>query len=102
MKKVIAIDMDGVVCKEERTFDRPLADPIPGAIDSVNAIHGAGHTVIIWTARGWEQYRTTEDWLRRHGISYDVLLMGKPIVDLFIDDRAVRFDAWPLNIDQYF
>ena len=93
--------MDGVICKEERTFDRPLADPIPGAVDSVNFIHGSGHTVIIWTARGWEQYRTTEDWLNRHGFSYDVLLMGKPIVDLFIDDRAVRFNVWPINIDQY-
>ena len=101
MKKTIAIDMDGVICHEERTFDRPLASPITGAIESVNAIHSAGHTVIIWTARGWEQFRATEDWLKRHGVSYDVLLMGKPIVDLFIDDRAVRFDSWPVNLQEY-
>lgn len=102
MKKVIAIDMDGVICKEERTFDRPLATPIPGAIESVNGIHAAGHTVIIWTARGWEQFRSTEDWLKRHGVSYDVLLMGKPIVDVFIDDRAVRFGSWPIDLKEYF
>jgi ribonucleotide monophosphatase NagD (HAD superfamily) len=102
LKKVIAIDMDGVICKEERTFDRPLATPIPGAIESVNKIHAAGHTVIIWTARGWEQFRSTQDWLERHGVSYDVLLMGKPIVDVFVDDRAVRFESWPIDVTKYF
>lgn len=102
MKKVIAIDMDGVICKEERTFDRPLATPVPGAIESVNEIHKSGHTVIIWTARGWEQFRSTEDWLKRHNVSYDVLLMGKPMFDVFIDDRAVRFTSWPLDLTQFF
>jgi hypothetical protein len=101
LNKVIAIDMDGVICMEERTFDRPLADPIPRAIESVNAIHNDGHTVIIWTARGWEQFRSTEEWLKRHGVSYDVLLMGKPIVDVFIDDRAVRFNSWPVDLSEY-
>jgi uncharacterized HAD superfamily protein len=101
MKKTIAIDMDGVICVEERTFDRPLAEPIPGAVESVNAIHKSGHTVIIWTARGWEQYRTTENWLKRNGVSYDVLLMGKPIVDVFIDDRAIRFQEWPIDLKKY-
>ena len=101
MKKVVAIDMDGVICKEERTFDRPLAEPIPGAVDAVNSIHKSGHTVIIWTARGWEQFKTTQDWLRRYEVSYDVLLMGKPLVDIFIDDRAIRFRSWPIDLDEY-
>lgn len=102
MKKVVAVDMDGVICHEERTFDRPLALPIPGAVASVNAIHAAGHTVIIWTARGWEQFRTTEEWLTRHQVCYDVLLMGKPMVDIFIDDRAIRFSSWPDILNEYF
>ena len=101
MNKVIAIDMDGVICSEERTFDRPLALPITGALEAVNQLHQQGHTLIIWTARGWEQYKTTEDWLSRHGFQYHVLLMGKPIVDHFIDDRAIRFEGWPIDLNKF-
>ena len=101
MNKVIAIDMDGVICSEERTFDRPLALPISGALEAVNHLHQQGHTLIIWTARGWEQYKTTEEWLSRHGFQYHVLLMGKPIVDHFIDDRAIRFEGWPIDLNKF-
>lgn len=101
MNKVIAIDMDGVICSEERTFDRPLAQPIEGAIDSINKLYRDDNTIIIWTARGWEQFKTTAEWLARHGINYHTLLMGKPIVDFFIDDRAIRFDGWPIDLDSF-
>ena len=29
--KTVAIDMDGTICVEKRTFDRPLANPIEGS-----------------------------------------------------------------------
>ena len=53
-----------------------------------------GNVIILWTARGWEQYKITKKWLDDHGFNYDQLLMGKPIVDLFIDDRARQFTGW--------
>jgi uncharacterized HAD superfamily protein len=90
----IAIDIDGVVCEEEKTFDRPLAKPIPGALEYIQRLYDAGHVIVFWTARGWEQYRVTSDWLNRHGFSYHALSMGKPIVDIFIDDRAIHFESW--------
>jgi hypothetical protein len=32
--------------------------------------------------------------LDSNGFLYHQLIMGKPIVDLFIDDRARQFDGW--------
>lgn len=93
-RKTIFIDIDGTICTEERTFERPLAQPLPGAIEGVNRIYEAGHTVILWTARGWEQFLMTQDWLNRYGFRYHQLLMGKPIGTLFIDDRARQFVGW--------
>lgn len=90
----IAIDIDGVVCFEEKTFDKPLARPISGAVESIKKLYEEGNVIIFWTARGWEQYRTTKDWLDRHGFTYHVLSMGKPIVDIFVDDRAIHFNSW--------
>ena len=92
--KVLAIDIDGTICTEERTFERPLAKPIDGAIDMLRKLKENGNVIILWTARGWEQYKITKKWLDDHGFNYDQLLMGKPIVDLFIDDRARQFTGW--------
>lgn len=94
----IAIDLDGTICTEERTFDRPLAEPLSGAIESIRGLHEAGHTIIVWTARGWEQYKITHKWLVDNKIPFHALLMGKPIVDIWIDDRAIRFTGWPVNL----
>jgi len=92
--KVVFVDLAGTLCTEEKTFERPLARPLAGAKEALNRIFDAGNTVVIWTARGWEQYRMTEDWLRRHGFKYHQILMGKPIATVFIDDRGRRFEGW--------
>lgn len=91
----IMVDLDGVICTEERTFERPLAQPIAGAREAMEKLRAAGHTVIVYTGRGWAEYRATKQWLDANGFVYDGLHMGKPIADVWIDDRAVRFEGWP-------
>lgn len=92
--KVLAIDIDGTICTEERTFERPLAKPIPGAVDAIRLLKENNNTIIFWTARGWEQYKVTKVWLDENGFIYDQLIMGKPMVDHIIDDRARQFISW--------
>ena len=36
----------------------------------------------------------TTEWLKSFEIKYHQLILGKPIGDLWIDDRAIRFKAW--------
>ncbi len=93
--KTIMIDLDGVICTEERTFERPLAKPLDGAREAVERLRAAGHTVIVYTARTWSEYKVTKKWLDDHGFQFDGLHMGKPVADVWIDDRAVRFTNWP-------
>ncbi len=92
--KTIMVDIDGTLCTEERAFERSLATPLPGSRERVNAWHDQGHTIILWTGRGWEQYKVTVRWLTDHGYKFHQLIMGKPIVDCYIDDRAYRFEGW--------
>lgn len=94
ISKVIFIDIDGTICTEEKTFERPLAKPLPKAKEKVNELFKQGHTIILWTSRGWEQYNVTKHWLDAHGFKYHQLFMGKPIASIFIDDRAVKFEGW--------
>ncbi|MFO0838873.1 MAG: hypothetical protein U1D55_10125 [Phycisphaerae bacterium] len=90
----VMIDLDGVVCSEERTFERALAKPLEGAREALQALKAAGHTIVIYTARGWQEYRMTKQWLDDHGMVYDGIHMGKPIAHVWIDDRALRFTNW--------
>jgi len=98
--KTILVDLDGVICSEERTFERALAEPLPGARQALEKLRNAGHTIIVYTARGWAEYRMTKDWLDRHGIPYDAIQMGKPIGHVWIDDRAVRHRDWADTLRQ--
>lgn len=93
-EKVIAVDIDGTICTEERTFDRPLAKPLDRAVDAIKMLKQNGNTIILWTARGWEQYKVTKHWLDENGVVYDQILMGKPQVAVIIDDRARQFKSW--------
>lgn len=93
--QTIMVDLDGVICTEERTFDRPLAEPLPGAREALRKLRALGHTIVVYTARGWAEYRVTKAWLDQHGMEYDALHMGKPIAHVWIDDRAIRFAGWP-------
>ena len=88
------VDLDGVICTEETTFERALARLIPGARESMSALRDAGHIIVIYTARSWSEFRMTKQWLHDHEIPFDALQMGKPVADRFIDDRAIRFTDW--------
>lgn len=98
--QTIFVDLDGVVCTEERTFERALAKPMEGAREALASLRAAGHTIVIYTGRGWPEYRMTKDWLDQHGMSYDAIHMGKPIANVWIDDRALRFTSWAETIRQ--
>lgn len=95
----LLIDLDGVICTEEKTFERALAQPLPGARDALQALRDAGHQIVVYTARGWAELAMTRQWLDNHGIPYDSIHMGKPVADRIIDDRAMAFCGWPATLE---
>jgi ribonucleotide monophosphatase NagD (HAD superfamily) len=96
----IMVDLDGVVSTEERVFDRPLAKLIPGAREALRELKDAGHTIVLYTARGWAEYNYTKAWLDQHDIPYDAIQMGKPIAHVWIDDRAIHFRDWQQTLGE--
>ncbi len=96
--KTIMVDLDGVLCTEEAFFDRPLARPMAGACAALKKLRAAGYTIVVYTARGWGEYRVTKQWLDEHGFVYDGLHMGKPVADVWIDDRALPFVNWQVAL----
>ena len=91
----IIIDMDGTICTEDRTYSGGLAVTKLHAVESINALYDEGHTIIIYSARTWMEFEMTTAWLKEHKVKYHQLIMGKPIGDVWIDDRALQFkDNW--------
>jgi len=90
----IFVDLDGTICTEERTFERPLAKPIPGARENLQKLVDQGHTIVVYSARSWSELRVTEQWLKDHEIPFHSIHLGKPIADYWIDDRAIPFKNW--------
>jgi len=86
--KKIAIDLDGTICEEKQTFEKFLAKPIKNAIETINKLY-EDNFIIIFTARGWQEYNITKAWLEQHKVNHHLLICGKPIYDVIVDDRAI-------------
>lgn len=104
-QKTICVDFDGVIADYSNGYQGAdvFGDPLPGAADSLEALRAAGWKVIIHTTR--KETHGLRSYLQRHGIPYDEINQnsdqppgsnpGKPIADIYLDDRAVRFESWP-------
>lgn len=86
--------MDGTICTEEKMFNRCNAIPQKKAVESINKLYEEGHIIIIYSSRSWPEYEMTHRWLKNKGIKFHQLILGKPIGDVWIDDRAIRFNNW--------
>jgi capsule biosynthesis phosphatase len=103
----ICFDLDGVIC-ELRKPGETYADlqPVPGAVEKLQRLKEAGHTIIINTGRHMKtcegnvglvlarQGYITLEWLARYGVPFDEIYFGKPWADVYIDDNAYRFKSW--------
>jgi len=99
----ICVDLDNtLVTYPNVPGDYSTVQPIDTMIQLVRKLHADGHTIIIHTARRMATHKNnvgavirdigkqTFDTLDTFGIPYDELLFGKPIADIYIDDRAVN------------
>jgi FMN phosphatase YigB (HAD superfamily) len=49
------------------------AEPYPGAVETVNGWHAAGHFILVASHRSGAAYEATQQWLDRIGLGYDEL-----------------------------
>lgn len=82
--------------------DYKSVKPITDMIMLAKNLQKMGHTIIIYTARRMETHkhnigavvkdiaRDTIDILDKYEIPYDELIFGKPIADVYIDDKSVN------------
>ena len=99
---IILVDLDGILCKEDKTFDFSKhtleehtiwyanKEPLRRNIFLINDMYFNGHTIRIFTARDYFHFDITTQWLKQNEVKYHTLIMNKPCCDVFIDDKSVN------------
>ena len=90
---LIYVDIDETICSfTDGEYDK--AKPIEKNIKKINDLHGQGHTIVYWTARGTKTgkmwYHLTTEQLKQWGCRYDELRLGKPAYDVLICDKTIN------------
>jgi hypothetical protein len=92
--KICRVDLDGTLCTDTGgKYYR--ARPIEENIEKLNRLYDNGTRIDIDTGRGsttgLDWYRFTELQLKRWGVKYHSLTVGKkPYYDIYIDDKAIN------------
>lgn len=109
--KVVCVDFDSTLYPWRPIYEQP--DPLPGAAEAVRRLKDAGYRIVIFTSRlspTWlastkytasEMLDHIEAVLKRDGIPYDLITAEKVPAEVYVDDRAIRFQEgeWPAIVD---
>lgn len=91
----LAFDIDDTIV-QGGTFANHYYDatPIPEMVELVNMLHDEGHEIFLFTSRGFGHDQLEQEyWLKTvAGIKFDHCYLGKPLYDLFVDDKAVSWN----------
>jgi len=94
-------DIDGTICTKITNGDYSTAAPLNDRISVVNRLYDEGNIIIFQTARGmgrsgnsqafaWEFLgKDTEKQLKKWGVKFHSLFMGKPAGDVYVDDKGM-------------
>jgi hypothetical protein len=105
-KKRICFDLDGVICKTQKNFYR-TAKPIKSNINKINQLYDDDNYILVYTARFMGRskenslkakkrgYFLTLSQLKKWGLKFHKLMMGKPSYDVIVDDKAINYSlSW--------
>lgn len=107
--KTICVDFDGVIAQyQEWEGNDKFGAPVPGVQSALKVLKKEGYRIIIFTTR--EVTDGLIKYLKENDITYDYINenpdqpkdsnKGKPIADLYVDDRTVCFRGnWKYTID---
>ena len=83
--------------------------PFRDRINKINQLYSEGNTIIFQTARGMGRsknspafayakfFELTQDQLKKWGVKYHSLFLGKPAGDIYVDDKGINDEDFFAN-----
>jgi hypothetical protein len=97
---IIAVDFDDTLCFSNWPS---LGAPNLPLINYLQKQKSAGSKIILWTCRAGKPLEDAIEWCKHYGLFFDAIndnpnqpsnaIGGKPIADVYVDDRAIQFDG---------
>jgi hypothetical protein len=91
------VDIDGTICNNTNG-DYQSAVPFVDRIEHFNKLFDQGHEIHYWTARGGNSgidwTALTQQQFVNWQVKYTTLKLGKPVYDIWIDDKAINIEAY--------
>jgi len=102
-RPVIAVDLDGTILSYDPPSFPDLGEPLPGAIEGLQAIQNLGYKILIYTCRlkgtpeevGAEVAKISKH-LTDRGVPFDELFLpgaAKPMAEWYVDDKGLSFQG---------
>ena len=102
----IVFDVDDTIC-DNNGRDYVNAIPFVEVIEKINYLHDElGYYISLHTARGMvscegnlerikaKNEQILVEWLAKNNVKYDELIFGKPIADLYVDDKGMNLNEF--------
>ena len=93
-------DIDDTICNNKNR-DYENAEPFKDIIEKINYLYDNGAKITLYTSRGMvscngniekivaKNKDVLERWLEKNNVKYSELMFGKPLGDMYIDDKAM-------------
>jgi hypothetical protein len=103
-KFIICFDIDNTICFTNKLKEYQKSKKNTAAIKIVNDLYDSGYYIKLYTARGMDRYKSdlkkihkvfynfTSDQLKKWGVRYHELILGKISYNLFVDDKSYGFN----------
>ena len=108
--KILCFDLDNVICFTNKKKNYLKSKPNKKAIKFINSLYKKKRYIIkVYTARGMGKFNDnikkatklyfelTKNQLKKWGLNYHKLILGKASYDLFVDDKAFGFKSDWIN-----
>lgn len=98
LDETLAISIDPIPGDLEHDIDWQLKHKIcdQELKDKIIKTFGQGNRIIIYSARSNtdERMRQTMEWLKKNGVPYNEIRLGKVKGDKYIDNDSLRAEEW--------
>jgi capsule biosynthesis phosphatase len=120
MQQTFIIDIDDTILTtplgENGKYDYDKSAPIPMVIERIRSLKEAGHTIILFTARGMRTFEGNVKkikaaheerlvkFMKDHEVPYDDMIFGKPWGPnpVYVDNRNLSLHAFTTSNPEFF